>query len=278
MSDAAASLYLDLLKRSLIGLIHEDPGIRFTWDDPDASTFVPFDRDARLHARDWPSRADTMIGMRRLDHLEALVTGILAAGTPGDLIETGVWRGGATIFMRGVLKAHGVADRTVWVADAFAARFPTTEDEGASSRSFTSPALAELRRLHAGIDPMTATFKARHDALWAGTSYDEVRERFSRYGLLDEQVRFLRGWFRDTLPSAPIEHLALLRVDGDLYDSTYDALDALHPRLAPGGYAIVDDYGDFAECRQAVHDYFAAAGIDPALEPIDDDAVFWQKR
>jgi hypothetical protein len=111
-----------------------------------------------------------------------------------------------------------------------------------------------------------------------GMSYDEVRERFDRYGLLDDQVQFLRGWFRDTLPSAPIERLALLRLDGDLYDSTYDALDALYPRLSTGGYAIVDDYNTYKECRRAVHDYLGRTGAGADIQPIDDEAVFWQRR
>jgi O-methyltransferase len=120
--------------------------------------------------------------------------------------------------------------------------------------------------------------RARMDHVNEGTSLEDVRDRFERYGLLDEQVKFLRGWFRDTLPSAPIERLALLRLDGDLYDSTYDALKALYPRLSVGGYAIVDDYGCFDECRQAVHDYFDTTGTEADLQRVDDDAVFWQKR
>ena len=112
--------------------------------------------------------------------------------------------------------------------------------------------------MQSGAVDASEQFRARSDALWAGTSYEEVRERFARYGLLDEQVRFLRGWFRDTLPSAPIERLALLRLDGDLYDSTYDTLAALYPRVSVGGYVIIDDYDAVDECREAVHDYLEA--------------------
>ena len=120
-------------------------------------------------------------------------------------------------------------------------------------------------------------FRASVDHVGEGPSLEDVRDRSKRYGLLDEQVKFLRGWFRDTLPLAPIERLALLRLDGDLYDSTYDALHALYPRLSVGGYAIVDDYGRFDECREAVHDYFDATGTEADLQRVDDDAVFSQK-
>jgi hypothetical protein len=272
------ALYLDLLKRCLVGLIHEDPAVRFTWDESGASTLVPFDREQRCEGRDWPSQAHTMIGLRRLENLEALTADLLEAGTPGDLLEAGVWRGGATIFMRGLLKAYGVVDRSVWVADAFARRFPVTAQEGATERSFVSPGWPEIRAVMSGATVASEPFRARSDALWAGTSYDEVRERFARYGLLDDQVRFLRGWFRETLPVAPITHLALLRLDCDLYDSTYDVLATLYPRVSVGGYVIVDDYNAVSECRTAVHDYLDATGTEADLRPIDADAVFWRKR
>jgi Macrocin-O-methyltransferase (TylF) len=275
MTDDAALLYLDLLKRCVVNLIYEDPAIRYPWDDSSEQELLPFDRDKRMTATDWPSQAHTMIGMRRLDNIQELVTDVLATGTPGDLIETGVWRGGSTIFMRGMLEAHGVRDRSVWVADSFEG-FPSTEEQGASERSFSSPELANLRGYQ--TREYAPAFRASMDRVMEGTSLEAVRDRFDRYGLLDEQVKFLPGWFRDTLPLAPIERLALLRLDGDLYDSTYDALDALYPRLSVGGYAIVDDYGFVAECRQAVHDYLGAAGVEADLQRVDDDAVFWQKR
>ena len=224
-----------------------------------------------MEGTDWPSQAHTMIGIRRLDNIQTLVEDVLQKGVAGDLIETGVWRGGSTIFMRGVLKAYGVTDRKVWVADSFAG-FPRTEEEGLTSRSLTSPVLDVLRQ-----PSLPDEFQRTLDLLMQGVTYDEVRERFDRYGLLDDQVQFLCGWFRDTLPSAPIERLALLRLDGDLYDSTYDALDALYPRLSNGGYAIVDDYGTFTECRQAVHDYLDSLGADVDIKAIDEGAVFWQK-
>jgi O-methyltransferase len=228
MADPAVSLYLDLLKRCVVNLIYEDPAIRFPWDDSSDDELQAFDRDTRLEAGDWPSQAHTMIGMRRLDNIQALVTDLLLSETPGDLIETGVWRGGSTIFMRGILKAHGVTDRSVWVADSFEG-LPGTPEQGATERSFSSPELVPFRGYQTRQYP--PAIRARMDHVNEGTSLEDVRDRFERYGLLDEQVKFLRGWFRDTLPSAPIERLALLRLDGDLYDSTYDALKALYPRL-----------------------------------------------
>jgi O-methyltransferase len=98
-----------------------------------------------------------------------------------------------------------------------------------------------------------------------------------RYGLLDDQVRFLRGWFKDTLPDAPIRQLAVLRIDGDLYESTMDVLTHLHPKVTAGGFVIVDDYGEIASCRQAVTDYRSAHSIDNPIMPIDWTGVYWRR-
>jgi O-methyltransferase len=109
-------------------------------------------------------------------------------------------------------------------------------------------------------------------------SLEEVQNNFRRYGLLDDQVRFLKGWFRDTLPSAPIRRLAVLRLDGDLYESTIDSLTHLYPKLVRGGYAIIDDFGDVPACRQAVMDYRALHGITEEIIPIDWSGAFWRKQ
>ena len=106
---------------------------------------------------------------------------------------------------------------------------------------------------------------------------ERVQDNFRRYGLLDDQVRFLKGWFRDTLPDAPIERLAVLRLDGDLYESTIQALEGLYDRLSAGGYVIVDDYGNVAGCRQAVHDFRAQRGINDPIRPIDWAGVYWRR-
>jgi O-methyltransferase len=209
---------------------------------------------ARAEGRDWPADAETMIGLPRLDNLQFCITDVLRRGVPGDLIEAGVWRGGATIFMRGVLKAYGDTDRTVWVADSF-------------------QGLPKPNARQAPAD--------RGDILWTygylAVPLETVQRNFARYGLLDSQVRFLVGWFRDTLPGAPIDRLAVLRLDGDMYESTMDALRALYPKLSVGGYIIIDDYECLSPCKQAVDDYRAEHGITEPLQYIDWTGVFWQR-
>jgi hypothetical protein len=108
---------------------------------------------------------------------------------------------------------------------------------------------------------------------------DQVQENFARFGFLDDQVRFLKGWFKDTLPSAAISQLAIMRLDGDYYESTQDALIHLYPKLSPGGYVIIDDYNEdiWTYCRRAVDDYREREGLDQPLLRVDSKCFYWQK-
>jgi hypothetical protein len=251
MTDLGRELYLDLLKKVLTDVVYQDrPSDRAPFMEG-----TEFDLERRTNGVDWPQTAHTMIGLKRLDNLQHCVETALADDVAGDLIETGVWRGGACIFMRGVLAAHGVRHRKVWVADSFEGMPDTAAADNQVDRKM---ALYQYNDVFA-------------------VSIEQVRENFRRYGLLDEQVEFLVGWFSDTLPTAPIEKLAVLRLDGDLYDSTTDALRTLYPKLSPGGFVIVDDY-KIPSCRQAIHDYRDEHGIDDEIVPIDGESVFWRHR
>jgi len=119
------------------------------------------------------------------------------------------------------------------------------------------------------------------DALWTydflAIPIEQVQANFTRYGLLDEQVKFLPGWFEDTLPTAPVEQLAVLRLDGDMYDSTMVALNSLYSRLSVGGFVIVDDYHAIRGCKEAVDDFRAAHGITDELKQVDWTCRYWRK-
>ncbi len=247
-------LYLDLLKNCLSRITF---GEKLVFDPP-SGQIVPFDLQRRLTGVDWPAEAETMAGLARLDNVQHCVTDVLEQGVPGDLVETGVWRGGVTILMRGILRAYGDTERTVWVADSFAG-LPVPDTE----------------RYEADRDYDLST-SAGYDYL--AVSVDEVKANFARYGLLDEQVRFLVGWFRDTLPTAPIEQISVLRLDGDLYESTMDALSALYPKLAAGGFLIVDDYWAWEPCRRAVDEYRSAHAITEQIHPIDWTSAYWRRE
>ena len=212
-----------------------------------------FDPELREDGRDWPADAETMVGLKRLRNIRACVETVLADEVPGDLVETGVWRGGSCIYMRAVLAAHGDPSRQVWVADSF---------EGL-------PAFDG--RYEADLGDQFHTFRE------LAVSVEQVKDNFRRYDLLDDRVRFLEGWFADTLPDAPIAEIAVLRLDGDMYSSTMDALEPLYDRVSPGGFVIVDDYGAVPACAQAVEDFRAARGITDEIHAVDWTAAYWRK-
>lgn len=239
--------YLQLMLDCLTGSIYEDPPLKALGSDK-------FDSTLREYGWDWPSMAHSMIGRKRMENLRLLAERVLFDGIPGDFIETGVWRGGACIYLRAILEAYGVKDRSVWAADSF---------EG------LPPPDAEAYPADAGD-----TF---HTYRELAVSIEMVKRNFARYGLLDDQVIFLKGWFRDTLPDSQTGPLAILRMDGDMYESTMDALNHLYDRVSAGGYVIVDDYRVVDGCRQAVDDFRARRDIRDEIVEIDGVGVFWQK-
>lgn len=245
----AEQLYLDLLEKVVTNLIYQDPPIATPW-----APGTDFDLPARELGTDWPSTAHTMVGLRRLRNVRACLDQVIADGVAGDFVETGVWRGGVCIFARGYLKVHGIVDRRVWVVDSFEG-IPDTGDSG--------HALDRELALHTYNETI-------------GVPLDVVEANFERYGLLDDLVEFLPGWFRDTLPGAPIEKLAILRLDGDLHESTMNSLENLYPALSPGGFVIIDDYS-IPACRHAVHEYRDRLRIADPIEVIDQCGVFWRR-
>jgi len=201
--------------------------------------------------------AHTLLDPSGLSNVEYCVRNILNKDIPGDLIECGVWKGGTCIFMRGLLKALGDRERTIWVADSFQG-LPDPD-----------PDICPLDTISHEILKVIGAFSV---------SLEAVRANFKAYDLLDKQVQFLPGWFCDTLATAPIEKLALIRLDADYYDSTVQALEALYPKLSAGGYIIIDDYGTYTlGARRAVDEYRARHEIQQPIVVVNESIVFWEK-
>ena len=214
---------------------------------------VGYDAHKRAMGLDWPPYAHTMVGRKRLENLLYCAQKVIEDNVPGDFIETGVWRGGSTIFMRAILKSYGISDRNIWVADSFEGLPAPNADTYPTDKGDIHHTFDELR-----------------------VDIDVVKNNFSRYGLLDDQVKFLKGWFKDTLPTAPIEKLAIARLDGDMYESTMDAIKTLYPKLSIGGFLIVDDYC-IEMCKKAITDYRRDHQITEEIIDIDGSGVFWRK-
>jgi O-methyltransferase len=262
-----AAAYLDLLKNSLNGSIfdmsrwrHSTPdevrgklgkAAHKLMTDKGFKVMHPngFTREDVEEGKTWTDLGFTMVGHKRLDNVQACVEDVLKRKVPGDLVETGIWKGGVTILMRALLMVHDDRERVVWGADSFEGLPVPIDDQDGDDLS----AVEELK-----------------------ISLERVQDHFRRYNLLDDRVRFLKGWFSDTLPTAPIERIAVLRLDGDLYSSTMDVMKSLYHKVSPGGYVIVDDYYSWPGCRRAVQEYLAENNLAPEIKAVDWTCCYWQ--
>lgn len=270
--------YLSLLKRAIVGLLNVENdqrlgvllGIAFKNAPKVSDNFIHNIRyidtdgyDDLMLAKYVGNANDTrnmrfahsFVGLHGLGHIERLAAQIFADGIEGDFVDAGTWRGGTAIYMRALQTAYAQKHRLVWVADSFTG----------------VPKPTSAADIAANLDLSTERYP------WFYASLREVRDNFSTYGLLDNGVKFLPGMFADTLPVAPIEKIALLRLDGDLYSSTMDSLNALYDKVVCGGYVIVDDYG-LAPCKQAVDEFRASRGITAPIEKISWTIVHWRKE
>ena len=212
-----------------------------------------FDAERREIGKDWPADAETMIGMKRLRNVRECLESVIADGVPGDFIETGAWRGGTCIFARAIFKAYGVTDRKVWVADSFEGLPPPTAASRPTPATSTTPRSSSPSRSRRCRTTSAATTcsTTRSSSSSAGSTRPSRRPRSSRS--------------------------AVLRLDGDMYASTIDALEPLYDKVAVGGYVIVDDYGAVKGCAQAIHDFREARGITDEMHQVDWAGVYWRK-
>lgn len=271
------SAYLDLLKKSLTASLYEESSWQVI-DGPMSNvkgiaaslkrTFISmlkrrgllivrakrYQPELREQGLDWPMFGLTMAGLRRLDNVQFCIEDVLANNVPGDFVETGVWRGGSSIHAKAVLRHHGVNDRVVWCCDSFEG-MPIAKEKDLSIESDSD---------FSDRDYLVAT-------------QEQVANNFRKFDLLDDNVRFLKGWFCDTLPNAPIKQISILRMDGDLYESTMDALTNLYAKVSAGGYLIVDDYKSWTGCRTAIDEFRKQHNIQDPIIDIDAHSVYWKK-
>ena len=274
----AGHLCLDLLKRTLLNQIHLDDELRILYlrsclgglEAFQPSTLHDIRNSRRKEFKQLAGLRElgifldgkiqnsgyshSMMGRVRMDNLRAWLDVVRLENIAGDLVECGVWRGGGCIFMTGYCRLHGMEDRRIFVADSFDG-LPKPSDPQDRGFDLSKEKFPEL-----------------------AVSLDTVQENFTAYDLDRPNVFYLKGWFKDTLPQAPIEQIALLRLDDDPYESTMDALNALYDKVVPGGVVIIDDYNAIAACRQAVMDFFATRNRSmPELSSIDWAGVFFRK-
>lgn len=241
------SLYLDMVRKSVLGLIVEDPNIGVFGSKE-------FSSDARENGGDWPSLAHSMIGNKRMTNIQEVAKIVISDNIDGDFAETGVWRGGACIFMAAIARAYNL-NKKVWVCDSFEG-LPKPNDEYPQD----SGDVHYTHKEHLGV------------------SLEQVKKNFEKYDLLSDKIEFIKGFFSDTLPTAPIEKLSILRLDGDMYESTIVALRSLYDKVESGGFIIVDDF-NLASCSKAITDFSVERDDDfyAKMIKIDGSAQYWRK-
>lgn len=260
-ADPMRTAYLELLKLCLCDLagartlsVSRTGDTRRTHSEVRSRELDDSELGLRVGGLDWPFSGLTMIGLVRLDDLQACIESVVAEGVEGDVIEAGAWRGGAAILARATLDSLGADERTVWVADSF--RGLPAPDPGA----FPKDRLLDLSQVDFLAVPL-----------------EDVRSYFDRLGC-EEGVEFVEGYFNETLPTLRGRRWSVVRLDGDTYEATWGGLDSLYPGLSAGGYLIIDDYGLIPECHAAVHDFRREHEITEPIEKIDFNGIRWRKE
>eukprot|EP00981_Chlorochromonas_danica_P005838 scaffold1193_cov159-Ochromonas_danica.AAC.16 len=189
-----------------------------------------------------------------LYHLLRLLAAIRGSGLTGMVVETGVWRGGVDIFVRGILHAYHLANVPVLLCDSFR-----------------------------GLPPGKTAYHAK-DVGWDNTPYLEVDARlvaqnFVQAGLMDDHVLFAKGFFNDSMPAVAkqVQRISLLRLDGDMYESTVDVIYHLYDKVVVGGFVIMDDWVDFP-AQDAIRQFFECHRHFPEVIPVDSSSVYWRKH
>lgn len=210
-------------------------------------------------------KRNTMTTAIRCKSLWDVCSELLRDQVPGDFVECGVWRGGSAGIMAQVLlkyDRHGT--RLLQLFDSFEGLPEPTEADGEHAAQYSggvnSGALKSVHQCEAGI---------------------EIVEKLliQSIGFPCERVRFHRGWFQETIPhlGRDPEKIAVLRLDGDWYDSTKVCLDFLYDRLSKSGVIILDDYFAWEGCKKAVDEFRDKRNIVDKIIRVDVDCAYWVK-
>lgn len=250
----ATYMYLEMIKSFVSAVVFNEaensvlPALRRT------PATTKLDLSLRNKGNDWTYAGDTMIGSKRIDNILQLLTDVIRNDIKGDYIETGVWRGGASVFAKAALSAlEPDSTRVSYVCDSFLG---------------LPPGERQLDRGDKGWD----------NSVYLKIPSNVVANNFIKYGLLDPNVVFAKGFFNETMPplSKHIQTLSIMRLDGDMYESTVDVLYHLYDKISVGGYVIIDDW---VRCpaRRACEDFFKVHEINPEIVKIDNLSAYWKK-
>lgn len=193
---------------------------------------------------------NSLVTLLNLMFLDNLVSRVDRAGVPGDLVECGVYRGGSAAALGATMMQQPESGRTLWLFDAF---------QGMPKAGPRDDALShEIAGQYVGSEWMT-------------------RRVLARVGVPESRYKLVTGWFEETLPGPGPDSVALLHVDCDFYDPVRLVLETYYPRISPGGFVVLNDYGAFEGCRAATDEYLERIGASEKPTMIDLAAAFLQK-
>jgi O-methyltransferase len=205
----------------------------------------------------------SMTGYARLASVHDLAMEVEERKIQGAYVECGVWKGGSIGLMALVSKESG-SNRKIVLFDSFEGLPEPTEEDGNEAKRYADGrAQGKLEAIDQCVGPL-----------------DTVKELFfEKLRIEKEKVDIRKGWFQDTVPgSGPsIGPIALLRLDGDWYDSTKVCLEGLYDNVVQGGYVVLDDYGYWEGCRKASDEFLARKNLKVDLIKVDDSCHFFRK-
>jgi hypothetical protein len=195
-----------------------------------------------------------------LIHLSRILRTVLEDQVPGDLVECGVWKGGAAFLLADQLKRAGNHDRKVWMFDSFEGLPPPDEIDGAAALAYSrEPGRPD------NFDNCRVTL-------------EEVEASAQKLGLT-AHTKLVKGWFSDTLPAvaSTIGPIAILRIDSDWYSSVRCCLDHLFDQVSEGGFIVLDDYFVWDGCAIAIHEFLSDRRLPLRIEHWGGAPAFLRK-
>jgi len=217
---------------------------------------IPVDFDPGAAATLRYTQSYTMTSPERLFALIQAVRYVSAASVPGGIVECGVWRGGSMMAAARTLIECGDVTRELYLFDTFEGMSAPTDRDVAVDGQMASA----LLRAQEKNDSASA---------WCYATLEDVQSAMSSTGYDMGRIHFVKGKVEDTIPDGSPSRIAVLRLDTDWYESTRHELEHLYPRLSPRGVLIIDDYGHWAGCRQAVDEYIYSNKIKLLLNRVD---------
>jgi len=194
-------------------------------------------------------REYTAVFVPRLVALYKLSEEINRGPVPGDIVECGVYNGGSAAVMASLCEKSPIS-RNVWLFDSFEGLPKPTDKDGAEAPGYEG---------------------------WCHGDLSKVRKVLRKLRIPESRVHIVKGWFQDTFLKVEIPQIAILHIDADWYESVKLCLEKFYDSVQPGGYVVLEDYGDWEGCRIATDEFLKNRVLDVKLIQVDYTGFYFQK-